>query len=151
MHGPSRRQRTVGSIVLALSVGLNLFFAGWGVMQYFDPPAFSKPGTAPEIVAETIARSLPSADGEILRRAFAEKREPLQAARQRYLSAVERLRNVISSDPLDPQALQEAMAALRSTRQAERDIFSGTMLDVIPRFSLHGRQIFVETHMGGRS
>lgn len=151
MQAPPRRRNGAGSILLALSIGLNLFLIGWEVTQHLGAPTYAKPDPAPETVADTIADALPSADGDIVRRAFAEKRQSLQEARQRYLVAVERVRRVLSSEPLDREAFQEAITQLRATRQAERLIFGDTMRDVIPRMSPQGRQAFVATHMGGRS
>jgi uncharacterized membrane protein len=136
---------------LAISIGLNLFLIGWEVTQRLAAPSYAKPDPAPETVAEAIASELPSADGDILRRAFADKRQPLQEARQRYLVAIGRLRQVLSMEQLDGEAFQSAIADLRSSRQAERKIFGDTMSDVIPRMSAPGRQAFVATHMGGRS
>ncbi len=151
MQVPPRRRNGAGSIVLALSIGLNLFLIGWEVTQHLGAPSYAKPDPAPETVAETIAGDLPPADGEVLRRAFGEKRQTLQEARRRYLVAVERVRQVLSTEPLDQEVFLAAIAELRTTRQAERKIFGDTMLDVIPRMSPQGRQAFVATHMGGRS
>lgn len=151
MHAPPRRRNSAGSILLALSIGLNLFLIGWEVTQHLSAPTYAKPDPAPETVAEAIASALPSADGDILRQAFAEKRQSLQDARQRYLVAVDRVRHVLSVEPFDQDAFREAITQLRTTRQAERLIFGDTMRDVIPRMSPQGRQAFVATHMGGRS
>lgn len=150
MHAPPRRRNSAGSILLALSIGLNLFLIGWEVTQHLSAPTYAKPDPAPETVAEAIAGALPSADGDILRQAFAGKRQSLQEARQHYLAAVEHLRQILSAETLDREAFQETITQLRGTRQAERRIFGDIMLDVIPRLSPQGRRAFVATHMGGR-
>lgn len=151
MRAPPRRWNSARSILLAISLGLNLFLAGWEVTQHFAPAPYSKPPPAPETVADAIANSLPPNDAEILRKAFAEKRPALEAARQEYLGELANLRQVITADPFDPDVFVRAMDQMRATRQAERLLFSDTMRDVIPRLSAQGRRDFVATHMGGRS
>jgi hypothetical protein len=143
------RRRATGPLILAISIGINLFLAGWAVTQYLEPPAYSKPGVAPEVVAQAIVRALPAADGALLAGAFAEKREALDRARRNYLDALERLRQVILAERLDEAALQDRMRDVRQIRQTERQIFSDTMLEVIPKMSWQGRQDFVSSHMGG--
>jgi uncharacterized membrane protein len=151
MLAPPRRRNSARSILLALSIGLNLFLIGWEVTQHVGAPSYAKPDPAPETVAEAIAKALPAADSDVLRRAFAEERQTLQEARQRYLGAVEHARQVISTEPFDRDAFLAAITSLRATRQAERQIFGDTMQDIIPRMSPQGRRAFVATHMGGRS
>jgi uncharacterized membrane protein len=136
---------------LALSIGLNLFLIGWEVTQHLSAPTYAKPDPSPETVAEAIATALPPPDGDILRQAFAAKRQSLHEARQQYLAAFEQVRQVLSTEPLNRDNFQESITLLRATRQAERQIFGDTMTDVIPRMSPQGRHAFVETHMGGRS
>jgi hypothetical protein len=143
------RRRAAGPLTLAVSLGINLFLAGWAVTQYLEPPAYSKPGVAPEVVAQAIARSLPAADGALLAGAFAAKKDTLDRARHNYLEALERLRQVIRAEHLDETALQDRMRDVRQIRQTERQIFSDTMLEVIPKMSWQGRQDFVSSHMGG--
>jgi uncharacterized membrane protein len=151
MRAPPRRRNSARSILLAISIGVNLFLIGWEVTQHLAAPTYAKPDPAPETVAEAIAGALPPADGELLRQAFSEKRQTLSEARRRYLLAVDHVRQVISAEPLDRPAFQEAIVELRASRQAERQIFGDTMQDVIPRLSPQGRRAFVATHMGGRS
>jgi uncharacterized membrane protein len=146
----SRRRSSTSSIVLALSLGLNLFFAGWEITQNLAAPHYSRSDTAPEVVSEAIAGALPTADGNLLRRAVDDKRQPLEEARRRYLVALEHARQVISAEPLDEAALHDAVAQVRASRQAERVLFGDTIVSVIPRMSPQGRQAFVTTVMGGR-
>lgn len=150
MRAPPRRRNSAGTILLALSIGLNLFLIGWEVTQHLGTPAVSKFHPSPESVAEAIAAGLPSSDADILLRAFAERRAPLQAARQQYLVEFERVRQVISAEPFDRDAFEQSIAQLRHTRETERTLFGDAMRDVIPRLSSKGRQAFVATHMGGR-
>ncbi|HXP97857.1 MAG TPA: periplasmic heavy metal sensor [Telmatospirillum sp.] len=151
MRAPPRRRNSAGTILLALSIGLNLFLIGWEVTQHLGAPVVSKFHPSPETIAEDIAATLPAIDAEILRQAFVEKHPALQETRQRYLAQFEHLRMVISNEPFDRAAYEEAVAQLRDTRQTERLLFGDTMRDVIPRLSPQGRQAFVAIHMGGRS
>ncbi|WP_158240569.1 periplasmic heavy metal sensor [Telmatospirillum siberiense] len=151
MRAPPRRRNSVRSILLAVSLGLNLFLAGWEVTQHFGPSPYSKPHPAPETVAEAIANSLPAGDADILRKAFVEKRPALQEAREEYLNELARLRSIITTEPFDRDAFDASMSRMRATRQTERLLFGDTMRDVIPRLSPQGRQAFVAAHMGGRS
>ncbi|MTJ82792.1 MAG: periplasmic heavy metal sensor [Telmatospirillum sp.] len=144
------RRRSSRSWILALSLGLNLFLAGWAVTQYLRPSVYSKPGVAPEVIADAIAGSLPAADGDLMRKAFAERRNDLRAAREAYLVTFDHFRQVITADPPSAAAIAAGMEEVKRTRQLERQIFSDTMVDVLPRLSRDGRQAFVASHLGGR-
>jgi uncharacterized membrane protein len=131
---------------------VNLFLAGWALTQGFGPTyTNTKPDPAPEQVAEQIAEALPAADAELVRLAFADKRQSLVEARAKYLVALDHVRVAIDANPFDRQALDQAIIELRQTRQAERTIFGETIMDVVPKMSPQGRHAFVVTHMGGRS
>ncbi len=149
MSMPRRQRRSLGSVLLALSLGFNVFMIGWVATQRLAPPAFTKPDPPPEVVAASIAQDLPSSDGKMLRDAVAAKRAELAEARAHYLVAVGEVQQVIGADPLDDEALDRVMVGFRSSRQAERGIFGGIMVDVIKRMSPEGRRAFVESHLGG--
>lgn len=150
MRAPPYRRSPGRSALLAVSLGLNLFFAGWEVTQHFGPPPYAKPHPAPETVASAIADALPPADAGILRKAFAEKRLALQAARSEYLGEIAELRRIITAEPFDRDVFVQEMDRMRATRQSERLLFGDTMRDVIPQLSPQGRQAFVAAHMGGQ-
>ncbi len=150
MPASHRRRGTYTPLLLTLSFGLNLFLIGWGITQGLSKPDGTKPDPAPEVVAETIARALPSADGNLLRQAMGDKRQDLQEARRNYLAAFEHLRDVIVTEPLDTDVLHDAVNQMRATRQTERVLFGDTIIDTLPRMSPQGRKAFVVTHMGGR-
>jgi|GEM_PF-2337046 len=144
-----RRRPRSGPLLLALSLGVNLFLVGWLATQSFSTPKFDKFGVPPEKAAEAIAKTLPDSDGEILRHVISSRATQLNAARRDSQDAMKVLRETIVADPVDQTALRDAFDHMRATRQSERGLFADAIIDAIPQMSLEGRQAFIKTQMGG--
>lgn len=144
------KRRPILSILLLLSLGINVFLIGWVATQRLAPQPYAKPDAPPEVVADAIAEFLPPADAKILRDAFAARHSALTEARSRYLSAVEASRQVIGAPQLDRQALETSLAQFRASRQAEREIFRDAIMEALMAMSPEGRKAFVDKHLRGQ-
>lgn len=144
------RRNKAASVLLALSLGLNLFLGGWLVTQGVSPSHHDKFSVPPEQAAESIAKSLPAGDGEILRHVIAAHAPQLNAAHRDSQEAMRHLRETIVAEPLDPAALRDAFDMMRASRQSERGLFGDAIIQAIPQMTLEGRQAFIRNNLGAR-
>ena len=138
------------SVLLALSLGLNLFLGGWLVTQGFVPSHRDKFSVPPEKAAETIAKRLPAGDGEILRHVIATHTPQLNAAHREAQEAMRHLRETIVAAPLDPAALRDAFEKMHAARQNERGLFADAIIVALPQMTEEGRQAFIRNNLGAR-
>jgi len=139
---PFRRTRGKWAL-LALSIGLNLFLAGWIATQELAPFHHDRYATPPEKVTETIVRHLPAGDGEIMRHAIEGRMPQIKIAHREAADATNNLKQVAAAQNVDPTALKTAFDAMRSARQAERTLFIDAILEAMPQMTQQGRQDFI--------
>jgi uncharacterized membrane protein len=118
---PAGETRAMRWLTLA-SLALNLFLIGaagaLAVRHYVAPAATSAP--VDRSVAGRIGRiaaTLPTADADILRTAFAADGGPVTAAQAALRKSQEDVRQALRAEPLDLNALRGAMAETRDARQ----------------------------------
>ena len=147
---PLFRRNKAASVLLALSLGLNLFLVGWLATQGLSPSHHDKFSVPPEKAAETIAKSLPAGDGEILRHVIEASAPQLNAAHRESQDAMRHLRETIVASPLDPVALRDAFEKMHMARQSERGLFGDAIILAIPQMTQEGRQAFIRNNLGAR-
>ncbi|OIQ93681.1 hypothetical protein GALL_243620 [mine drainage metagenome] len=146
----SGRRFCSGPLLLALSLGLNLFLAGWLISGALlgHPQTITLPEPPPEVIIADVARALPPADADLLRRNFASRQPAIDQARQTYVAALDHLARVITARPFDAAAFHQAADAMHAAHQSERTLFRATFSQTIPQMSDAGRAAFVSNHFG---
>lgn len=129
--------------LLALSVAINLFLAGWIVAQQMAPFHRDRYAIPPEKVAEAIVADLPAGDGEILRHAIGIRMPQIKAAHQASDETMLKLKQAASAETVDPAGLKTSFDAMRATHQAERTLFTEAILEALPQMSQEGRRTFI--------
>lgn len=146
-------RRRLAPLLLAVSLGANIFLAGWWISLEASGdllcPNLPQPRPAPEMISERIAAALPKADGELLRRTVAEQRDRMDEAHAAYLDTFARLRDIVAANLLDEAAMRSALSELRVRQQTERFLLGDAITDALVRMSPEGRKAFVDTRLGG--
>ncbi len=139
-----------GPLLLALSIGLNIFLAGWLISGALlpHPQTVTLPEPSPEVIIADVARALPPDDAALLRRNFTARRPAIDQARQTFLAALDRLAGTITRRPFDAAAFHQAADAMHAAHQTERTLFRATFSQTIPQMSDAGRAAFVSSHFG---
>ncbi len=139
-------------VILAVSIALNLFLLAlvgaqrWRAVQVqrMAMPAVGlvegrgiqdPEGTLQEFVAR-----LSPEDAAILQGATRARLGDLLGARRDFASAVQRAREEIARDPVDPTALRDAIAEARRQRRRFGPLLEGILLDAVPRMTPEGRR-----------
>lgn len=128
--------------VLAGSLALNVFLATViGVHRWGRPPG-SPPD--PARVAEEIAATLPPADADILRAAFAKHRARLEAAHKAMRGMPRRVHDALTADTFDEARLRGAFDAGSRARQQMDDAIADVVAAAAKRMSTEGRHKMAE-------
>lgn len=139
-------------VILAVSIALNLFLVALVGAQRWRAAQVQRVGTPaaslvegrgirdPEgTLQEFVARLAPD-DAAILQGAARARLGELLNARRDFVAAVQRTREEIGRDPVDPTALREAMAEARRQRQRFGPLLEAILLDAVPRMTPEGRR-----------
>lgn len=143
-----RRLRLILGVSLALNLFLLAFVAGQRWRAHRLEMLAVQPGLVlqepvaadPEAALARVSDTLPPADAAILRTAVIARLGTLLEARRGFLAAVERARAEIARDPVDPAALQAAIAEARRERQRFGPVLESLLVETVPRLSPEGRR-----------
>ena len=140
--------RRRGPLLLALSLGLNIFLVGWlGANRLAcRSDGASLPEPPPEVMLERIAHHLPQPDAQRLHDVFSTRQDAIHKARQDYIDALDRLSLAVTTQPFDQQAFRKAAAETRAAHEIVRAQFGDALLDAISQFSPEGRAAFASSH-----
>ncbi len=132
-------------LVLALSLALNLFGAGYLAARHWGGgPGLADPMLGAEDSDRPLRRlfaDLPPADAQALREAFAASRPALRTQFLALRQATEEVRAELARDPVDPERLRNAMLAAQARRGRLAETVGMLVLEAAPRISLPGRQV----------
>ena len=121
---------------LAASLGLNLFFAGYLVAR----PSDSRRDFATEMRKPNVT----------LRRVFRERREVLIPLRKSVREAHRAARAELEREPLDEEALREALTSLRASRNQLAESMHAIVLEVAPQVAPADRKVLLGRTPGAR-
>jgi len=149
-----RRLRLILGLSLALNLFLLAFVAGqrWRAHRLELLAVQSGPGLMlspdPEGALARLEAVLSPADAAILRAAVAERLGPLLDARRGFVAAIARARAEVARDPVNPAALQDAIAEARRERQRFGPLLEALLLEAVPRMSPQGRRVLAQFRAG---
>lgn len=139
--------RRTSRILLLASLGLNLFFIGavaalaWRYQHHpWHGPAYPTPAGR----IEQLADSLPAADADKLRTAFRERMPAIEAARNTYRAARERLREGLRADPFNADAVRNAMADARAARSKLDEALQEVIITASAQMAPESRHILAD-------
>lgn len=139
--------------ILVVSIAVNLFLVAlvgaqrWQAVQLrrMAMPAISaleKQGLRePETMLEQLGAGLSRDDAAILLGAARARLRALLSVKADFASAVERAREEIARDPVDPAGLRSAIAEARRQRQRFGPLLEDIVLDAVPRMTPEGRRV----------
>lgn len=127
-------------IVVIVSLALNVLLAAVLASQWLHrEPA--PPDRTPAAIIDRIAGRLPQEDGELLRRAFEQRRDELTATHAAFRGALQRMRHELALEPLNVEALRAAADEAEQQRARMGHLFRETLLAAIPSMSPQGRMV----------
>jgi uncharacterized membrane protein len=122
------------------SLCLNVLLGAFIVTRWIEGMRLPYLMAGPPQLIERVARRLPAADADILRRIFQARERELgdsQAAYMRSLLAASRL---LVQTPVDTAALRAAVSEARDKRIRIGDLAIDAFLEALPQMSPQGRQ-----------
>lgn len=131
----------VGLVVLLLSIGLNLVLGtAIGVHFWRSQPAFrTATMNRADFGIERMARRLPSADREVLRKAYAERSPEIESAQKALRAARLELRKALDAEPFVPSAMNGAMEKMDTERDHLQKALQGVFVTAAVEMSAQGR------------
>ena len=143
--------------ILLISLGLNLFLVGatgaFVVRHYLADRAVTAAPVDRSAAAqiERLAATLPQSDGDILRGEYRAAAAEVEGAREAYRRAQDRVRQMLRSEPFQPDAMRGAMSETRGARQAFDLLLQDTIASAAARMSPAGRNKLADWPPGQRS
>lgn len=129
--------------VLPVSLLLNVFLAGvvaaLALPMAFGPPRPPHGPPDPMHMAERMAETLPPADAELLRKAFAARAGMIRDSKATMDAFPDRLRAAMGAEPFAIDTLAAVFADGRAARTEMEDAMSAAVLDAVGRMSPEGR------------
>jgi uncharacterized membrane protein len=131
------------------SLALNLFFVGVAVaMAVRGPPPHPRWDPNVFVRVERIARTLPPADGAILRDAMNANHAAIDQAQTAFYAAREEIHETLRQDPFKVADMRAANAKMRAARQHFDEIIQEVFADAAPKMSTAGRRALADWHNG---
>ncbi|MDB5364541.1 MAG: Heavy-metal resistance [Rhodospirillales bacterium] len=129
------------AVLLVISVGLNLFFAGMAGGRLFRPGPGPAPGTPPS--PGQVSEMLPKDDRPAFRSMLHARGPALRASglaqREAGLGVVAAAR----AEPFDAETLRRRLGALRDAQRSARELRDEAFVDLMQHLSPQGRQELV--------
>jgi uncharacterized membrane protein len=135
--------------MLVVSLGVNVLFgaalATRQLRAVFAPPrpvqVASPAGRPPAAASLTAAiQELPAEDAKILRAAITAAGPTLRPAQRAARAAMDQVRALLERDPVDAEALRQAMAAAQKARGEVAALTGEVFLSAMPQISAEGRR-----------
>jgi uncharacterized membrane protein len=134
------RSRGGSRWLLLGSLALNLFFIGVAVtMALRGPPPRRHWNPNVFVRIDRLAATLPTADGKLLRGAFAAHHAEIATAQNNYHAAREDIHQTLREDPFKLADLRAAMVKIREARQQFDEVIQGVFADVVAKMSSAAR------------
>lgn len=125
------------------SLALNLFFVGCAIALLVRQPDAPPPRNVATRIEE-LAKSLPPADGDRLRGAYAREHTAVNAARADYEKARDNIRAALRNEPFDAEAMADAMSKTRAARQQFDQALQGMIAKAAGDMSPAGRRAMAD-------
>jgi uncharacterized membrane protein len=125
------------------SLALNLFFVGLTAALLVRGPAAATPRNVAMRI-ESLAQSLPAADGTMLRDNFTTQRAAIEAARANYDASRDRIREVLRREPFDASAMADTMSKARAARQGYDQALQAMLAKAAAEMSPAGRKAMAD-------
>ncbi len=133
--------RRVSRWWLPLSLSVNVFLAALIAAHFlFRPSGPPPPPPPPEWIVERIAESLPPADGEVLRQAFARHAHDLENAHQMGRKNIDQILAALTAPTFDADALRALFAQGHVERDRMENIVEEIVVEAVGAMSVEGRQ-----------
>jgi uncharacterized membrane protein len=142
--------------LLLISLGLNLFFVGASGALVARHALADRATTAAPVdrsVAariERLAATLPAADGDILRAEYRANAANVDGSRAAYRNAQDGVRQILRSEPFQPEAMRAAMGQTRVARQAFDQLLQDVIASAAGKMSPAGRNKLADWPPGQR-
>ena len=126
------------------SLCLNVALAGYiGAQLWFFSDVRPRMLAQPGQMVERIASRLPPADGDLVRKAYAERSGELAAARAEFRISVVRLLATMARPDMTPEALRAAIDDARAKRARQNELLTGFFIEAVGKMSPEGRREMV--------
>ena len=143
-------ERRWALLAIGFSVALNIFLVGFLLAQLWSSPAPEPEALAPREILRQLAKQLPPADAEHLRRAFASRAPELVRTRREVRAASEQVRADIGATPFETTKLRADFEAMRIARERLRPLIEQALLEALPQMSEEGRTILSHARLTRR-
>jgi uncharacterized membrane protein len=127
---------------LAASIALNLFLVAVIATHLLSHKHFGR-RMAPTMRIDSLAATLPTADGDKLRAAL-QARSDIGAALDAFRAAQDKVRGILRTEPFDQAALKQAMAEARARHQVVEAAIHDLIAGVAGQMSAEGRAKIAE-------
>ncbi|HZT47955.1 MAG TPA: periplasmic heavy metal sensor [Hyphomicrobiaceae bacterium] len=133
------RRRALGGLLLA-SLCLNVLLGAFVATRWLEGLRAPLAAVSPPQLMEMLARRLPSADADILRRVFRQRQAEFAAGQADYQAALAATAQLVARPQLDADALRKAVREARDKRMKMGDLAVEVLLEALPQMSLEGRR-----------
>ena len=140
----SERSKPQCSWALPLSLAVNVFLVAVIAVHVWHRPPGPPGPPGPHHMADEIARFLPTADADALRKAFASEPVLQQDPGPEMRKNMDHVRDVLRADPFDSAALDAALKAGRADRDAGEQAIERALLKAATAMSPEGRRKLAE-------
>jgi len=127
----SLNRRTLLLLALAVSVALNLFFIGAVTARFVDRP----PPPREPVSMFWVMRSLDDGTRESLRPQLSQYAEVLRPLRREMFRTQAEINELLQADHVDPQAITDAFAKLRSANLSYQEVAHEQLAQVLARLT----------------
>jgi uncharacterized membrane protein len=126
--------------LLLASLCLNVLLGAFMATRWVEGMRLPNLMAGPPQLIERVARRLPAADADILRRAFRSRERQLTDSQAEYERALVAAGRLLVQTPVDAGALRAAVAEARDKRIRIGDLAIDAFLEALPQMSPEGRR-----------
>ncbi len=127
------------SIALFVSIAVNVLLVSAVTTQALSDSSFTSRDRRPEARVERLAKKLPEADADRLRKAFAARAGEMPAAQAELTAARHAFRQALRAEPYNPGAVEKSLAVLDASRTKVRQIMRAAVVTAAAEMSAEGR------------
>jgi uncharacterized membrane protein len=133
-------QSRVRNALLLGSLCLNVLLVTFIATRWLGAARLPVFATPPPQLMELVARRLPAADADILRRVYKSREAQFAAGQSEYAQLLLAAGKVLSEPQVDAAALRAAVTEARNKRVRIGDLAIETLLEAVPQMSVDGRR-----------